>query len=523
MADRVRWRPGSGITRTRGASRSTGPSMSGIMRAPGVGQVGGGGLPPVGDVVSEESWSSSPSPAELREILYRDAEFMDLGNQAPGVTNPFDQITPAMRIHPDDLNRSGEVNVTDFIMAGQRPPKDPSPSYTMGIPGSVPDRSRMDPATWGYGHIPGLYPHHTTNKEIKAFESLSKGVAEQVEANPDYVPTSGKYISLRNKIMNPDYVPTSGKYISLRNKIINAGIKEGLYRSHDMPEVGQAAGESAVVSAKDLGEYSVGKTPRWHPPIGNTEPGRGGTPGYWSYRTGGKVVRSGYFQGGEIAPGGLGEILTQETAVETPLGDTFTEETITPYGESFAEETVTPGDPGMVFEMARAAVEDKLSGVELSPEASMAADEAINAFVAQNGEEELGALVAAVQAELSGEEIPGGEEMFAEEEVYESPDGLIEQSMGVLGEAQGFRHGGAIRGPGDGMSDSISASIDRAEPIAVSSGETIIPADAVSALGNGSTDAGAKQLMDMVDRIRMAKTGSSRQPRSINPRRSLIA
>jgi hypothetical protein len=128
-----------------------------------------------------------------------------------------------------------------------------------------------------------------------------------------------------------------------------------------------------------------------------------------------------------------------------------------------------------------------------------------------------------VQAEMAGEEVPGGEEMFAEEEVYESPDGLIEESMGVLGEAQGFRHGGAIRGPGDGMSDSISASIDRAEPIAVSSGETIIPADAVSALGNGSTDAGAKQLMQMVDRIRMAKTGSPQQPRSINPRRSLIA
>jgi len=198
---------------------------------------------------------------------------------------------------------------------------------------------------------------------------------------------------------------------------------------------------------------------------------------------------------------------------------------VTPYGESFTEETVVSDDPGMVFEMARSAIEQKLSGVDLGPEGSMAADDAINAFVEQNGEEALGALVAAVQAEMSGEEMPAGvdDAFLAEEDVYTSPDGLIEESMGVLGEAQGFRHGGAIRGPGDGMSDSISASIDRAEPIAVSSGETIIPADAVSAIGNGSTDAGAKQLMAMVDRIRMAKTGSTQQPRSIDPRRSLIA
>jgi len=453
MPDRVSWRPSTGITRARGASRSTGPSMSGIMRAPGVGQIGGGGLPPVGGVVSEESWSSSPSPEELREILYRDADFMDLGNQAPGVTNPFDQITPAVRHElPEDAEQG------------------------MHIPGSMPTKSRMDPSTWGYGHIPTMYASNKAigshaPRAIRKFEKMSKRIQRNREENPDWT-------FLKNVSEDKE-----SEYETLRNRLVNAGIREGLYRDYEGDE-------------------------RYQDPYGA--------------RNGG-LMRRGYFEGGAIAPGGLGEILTQETAVETPLGDTFTEETITPYGESFAEETVIPEDPGMVFEAARAAVEDKLSGVELSPEASMAADEAINAFVAQNGEEELGALVAAVQAEMAGEEVPGGEEMFAEEEVYESPDGLIEESMGVLGEAQGFRHGGAIRGPGDGMSDSISASIDRAEPIAVSSGETIIPADAVSALGNGSTDAGARELMDMVDRIRMAKTGSSQQPRSINPRRSLIA
>ena len=70
---------------------------------------------------------------------------------------------------------------------------------------------------------------------------------------------------------------------------------------------------------------------------------------------------------------------------------------------------------------------------------------------------------------------------------------------------------------GDGMSDDIPARIDGEEEVRLSSGEYIVPADAVSGLGNGSTEAGAGELMDMVERIRGARGGSVEQPPAIDP------
>lgn len=69
-------------------------------------------------------------------------------------------------------------------------------------------------------------------------------------------------------------------------------------------------------------------------------------------------------------------------------------------------------------------------------------------------------------------------------------------------------HGRLLRGPGDGVSDSIPATIEGRQPAALADGEFVIPARAVSELGNGSTEAGARQLYAMLERIqqRRAKT-----------------
>lgn len=77
--------------------------------------------------------------------------------------------------------------------------------------------------------------------------------------------------------------------------------------------------------------------------------------------------------------------------------------------------------------------------------------------------------------------------------------------------------GKLLRGPGDGMSDSIPATIADRQPARLADGEFVIPADVVSHLGNGSTEAGAKQLHGMMDRIRKARTGTKKQGRQINP------
>jgi hypothetical protein len=74
-----------------------------------------------------------------------------------------------------------------------------------------------------------------------------------------------------------------------------------------------------------------------------------------------------------------------------------------------------------------------------------------------------------------------------------------------------------LKGPGDGMSDNIPATIGGAQPARLADGEFVVPADVVSGLGNGSTDAGAKRLHEMMDKVRVARTGNKKQGKKINP------
>jgi hypothetical protein len=90
----------------------------------------------------------------------------------------------------------------------------------------------------------------------------------------------------------------------------------------------------------------------------------------------------------------------------------------------------------------------------------------------------------------------------------------------------GYAAGGTPRflsGGGDGMSDSIKATINDRQPARLADGEFVIPADVVSHLGNGSSKAGAKQLYSMMDRVRSARTGNKSQGKQINPRKYMTA
>ena len=80
-----------------------------------------------------------------------------------------------------------------------------------------------------------------------------------------------------------------------------------------------------------------------------------------------------------------------------------------------------------------------------------------------------------------------------------------------------YAQGGYLKGPGDGMSDDIPATINGDEPAALADGEFVVPADVVSHLGNGSSEAGSKQLYAMMDRIRKARTGRESQGKEIKP------
>lgn len=74
-----------------------------------------------------------------------------------------------------------------------------------------------------------------------------------------------------------------------------------------------------------------------------------------------------------------------------------------------------------------------------------------------------------------------------------------------------------LAGATDGMADKIPTSIDGKDPAALSHGEFVIPADVVSHLGNGNSEAGAQKLYDMMERVRKARTGNPNQGKRINP------
>jgi hypothetical protein len=74
-----------------------------------------------------------------------------------------------------------------------------------------------------------------------------------------------------------------------------------------------------------------------------------------------------------------------------------------------------------------------------------------------------------------------------------------------------------LQGHTDGMADKIPGTIDGIQPARLAHGEFVVPADVVSHLGNGNSDAGAKQLYKMMDKVRMARTGTKDQGKRINP------
>jgi hypothetical protein len=111
---------------------------------------------------------------------------------------------------------------------------------------------------------------------------------------------------------------------------------------------------------------------------------------------------------------------------------------------------------------------------------------------------------------------PGGKDKKEKDydSVLAASGGIMQANLG------GYAAGGnprLLRGPGDGMSDGIPATIGGRQPARLADGEFVVPADVVSHLGNGSTDAGAKKLHGMMDKVRMDRTGKKKQAPAVKP------
>lgn len=138
---------------------------------------------------------------------------------------------------------------------------------------------------------------------------------------------------------------------------------------------------------------------------------------------------------------------------------------------------------------------------------------AVDAYIAAAQGGDMGSVMAKAQA-------GDYNAMIALNKVRKTPN----QNYAKGGHLGNYSDGGRmLKGPGDGMSDNIPATIAGKQPARLADGEFVVPADVVSHLGNGSTDAGAKQLYAMMNRVRKARTGNPKQGKQIKPAKYMVA
>jgi len=89
--------------------------------------------------------------------------------------------------------------------------------------------------------------------------------------------------------------------------------------------------------------------------------------------------------------------------------------------------------------------------------------------------------------------------------------------------AAAMDRGGMIRGPGSGVQDLVHGSIDNRQKVLLSDGEFVVPARVVSALGDGSSEAGAKVLHEMLDRVKQEAAKKLKDNGEINLNKVLPA
>ena len=119
---------------------------------------------------------------------------------------------------------------------------------------------------------------------------------------------------------------------------------------------------------------------------------------------------------------------------------------------------------------------------------------------------------------------PRGQFEIIIENLKKTPQGIEKLFKSMTKDKEGMAQGGYLEtGMGDGMSDEIPASIGGEQDVLLSENEFVIPADVVSGLGNGSSDAGAEKLFAMMDRVRKARTGTKEMGKEITAERLMPA
>jgi hypothetical protein len=178
------------------------------------------------------------------------------------------------------------------------------------------------------------------------------------------------------------------------------------------------------------------------------------------------------------------------------------------------------------YGMAKGGVARYDVGGMIDPSMGIAAPQQSNAFSQPStGSSGIDALVGNKKRMLTKEQMDAAAlQGMSKRELKDIYGEMADKGLAKGGHLGGYSDGGRmLKGPGDGMSDSIPGVIANKQPARLADGEFVVPADVVSHLGNGSTDAGAKQLYAMMNRVRKARTGNPKQGKQIKPAKYMAA
>lgn len=372
-------------------------------------------------------------------------------------------------------------------MSGNKGPKGPAPYDPSKYPEQFPSQPRQAvPAPAGYQ--PGVSPEHT----YVYGQRYGQGYAHGGSVNPFDTP-AGRAV-FDHPLFGPLYEGKLGGRPGHGNTPMPRPTRP-VPIPRDLEQV--IAGSSLPAPVTPTAPISLYTPPTYTPPLPTPQGGQNLFAALMAARPpGGLAPPPGYARGGIVeeapdkyAPGPMGnnglfqfglinllpQLMDRVTNNTTPEYQSWmmNQKKKRPLG--YTEGGQVTGQPNDQDAQLVKATILALTGQAPNPE------KIIQAFVARFGEEALADLVQRLKSQQSGGQ------------------------------------GRMVNGPGDGLSDGIAASVDGQQPAALSSGEFVIPADAVSHLGNGSNEAGASQLQQMIDRARQSRTGTSQQAPALDP------
>jgi hypothetical protein len=445
-----------------------------------------GGFPGMGavkDAYTAGGGSLGYIPYAPKTIEEFDAKYNKLTG---GSKEAYDRLTGKTKYSPTPYTETGEV-------------MKPYAESVLGVPRSLSSKKVLfDPATRTYKNNPDYIPVSYTDKGEKVYGLSSRDIAAQLPdvATSDYEKwTKDNNVTLAQiaEALNISLAEAKKRYPLVGSKTDTTDDTAYIGNSYDLSGGGGGDANGGLMKLADGGITGSGQL-NLNIPLNLG--GSGGSNGYGAMGGGFGSMPSNFANklGSAMSNnmnGGLPDFRNQIDSLEQQVQKLPSVMAYSDYGKSISGRPPTTDETGQMEQLRKTILGDKdFLGLQ-SQMQSMG-----NKY----------------QQQAMGSQSPGLQQRYMQQtpnaKTYANGGLAAMADGGMAGQFNlgGYSDGGRLlRGPGDGVSDSIPATIGNKRPARLADGEFVVPARIVSELGNGSTEAGARKLYAMMDRVQRAR------------------